>query len=95
MPANPTPHPPEPFPRQLDASSRHDSRDRLPSLAMPVHVIAGEHDVLVPVWKSREIAGLIPGARLTVVDGAPHGLTVEQAEVLAQWQSRTETADPE
>ena len=81
MLGNPNPQPPEAFARQLDASSRHDTRDRLPSLTMPVHVIGGEYDVLVPVWKSREIAGLIPGARLTVVDGAPHGLTVEQAEL--------------
>ena len=49
------------FARQLDASSRHDTRDRLASLSMPVHVIGGEHDILVPIWKSEEIAELIPG----------------------------------
>jgi len=27
---------------------------------MPVHVIGGERDILVPVWKSRELAELIP-----------------------------------
>ncbi len=34
---------------------------------MPTHVIGGERDILVPVWKSREIAALIPGAKLTVL----------------------------
>ena len=77
---NPHPQPPEAFARQLDASSRHDARDRLPSLTMPVHVIGGERDILVPVWKSKEIAELIPGAKLTVLEGAPHGLTMERAE---------------
>jgi pimeloyl-ACP methyl ester carboxylesterase len=77
---NPHPQPPEAFARQLDASSRHDARDRLGTLAMPTHVIGAEHDILVPVWKSREVAELIPGAKLTVLDGSPHGLNVERAE---------------
>jgi pimeloyl-ACP methyl ester carboxylesterase len=47
---------------------------------MPTHVIGGEHDLLVPVWKSRELAQLIPAARLTVLEGAAHGVNVERAE---------------
>ena len=47
---------------------------------MPVHVIGAEHDILVPVWKSRELAELIPGARLTVIAGAPHGANLERAD---------------
>jgi pimeloyl-ACP methyl ester carboxylesterase len=77
---NPHPQPPEAFARQLDASSRHDARGRLGTLGMPVHVIGAEYDILVPVWKWRELAELIPGARLSVLDGSPHGLNVERAE---------------
>ena len=77
---NPHPQPPEAFARQLAASSRHDTRDRLGSLAMPVHVIGAERDILVPVWKSTEIAYLIPRAELTVIERAPHGVNVEHAE---------------
>jgi 3-oxoadipate enol-lactonase len=77
---NPHPQPPEAFARQLAASSRHDARDRLGSLALPVHVIGCERDLLVPVWKSRELAELISGARLTVLEGAPHGACIEHAE---------------
>jgi pimeloyl-ACP methyl ester carboxylesterase len=80
MLSNPNPQDPEAFARQLAASSRHDTSARLGSLHMPVLVIGAEYDVLVPVWKAREVAGLIPGARLTVLEGAPHGLNVERAE---------------
>jgi pimeloyl-ACP methyl ester carboxylesterase len=77
---NPHPQPPDAFGRQLAACSRHDARERLGSLTMPTHVIGGEYDILVPVWKSREIAALIPDAKLTVLPEAPHGLSLERAE---------------
>ena len=77
---NPNPQPPEAFARQLRASAGHDTRDRLGSLSLPVHVIGAEHDILVPVWKSREVASLIPGAELTVIEGSPHGANLERAE---------------
>lgn len=77
---NPHFQPPDAFARQLAACSRHEARDRLGSLSMPVHVIGCERDILVPVWKSTEIASLIPGAQLTVIEGAPHGVNVERPE---------------
>ncbi len=80
MLGNPHPQKPEGFARQAEASGAHDARDRLPSLSMPVHVIGAEHDVLVPVWKSRELADLIPSSKLTVIEGAPHGVNVERPE---------------
>ena len=80
----PYPQPPDAFARQLDASSRHDTRDRLATLEIPTHVIGAEHDILVPVWKSRELAELIPGARLSVIEACPHGLNLERAEEFNQ-----------
>lgn len=77
---NPNPQPPEAFARQLAASSRHDARTRLGSLGMPVHVIGAEHDILIPVWKSVEVAELIPGAKLTVMERASHGMQLERAQ---------------
>ena len=47
---------------------------------MPTHVIGAEYDILVPIWKSRDIAGLIPAANLTVLAGSPHGANLERAE---------------
>jgi pimeloyl-ACP methyl ester carboxylesterase len=79
MLAEPHPQPPEAFARQLEASRRHDARDRLGSLAMPVHVIGGEYDILVPIWKQRELAALIPNAKLTEIERCPHGANIERA----------------
>jgi 3-oxoadipate enol-lactonase len=70
--------------RQLSASARYEARDRLAGLKMPVNVIAAEQDLLVPVWKSRELAQLIAGARLSVVPGAAHAINVERPDELAE-----------
>ncbi|MGI9080981.1 MAG: alpha/beta fold hydrolase [Thermoleophilaceae bacterium] len=77
---NPNPQSPEAFGRQLAASGRHEARGRLGSLTMPVHVIGAEHDILIPVWKSVEVAELIPGAKLSVIERAPHGMQLERAQ---------------
>lgn len=44
---NPHPQRVEGFRRQLQSMGRHEARQRLPGLWMPVHVIGGEHDILV------------------------------------------------
>jgi 3-oxoadipate enol-lactonase len=84
MQSNPHPQPPDAFARQLGAASRHDVRDHLGSLSMPAHVIGAGHDVLVPVWKSQELAELIPGAKLSVMERAPHGAQLERAQEFNQ-----------
>ncbi len=80
---NPYPQSNEAFRRQLGCMGRHEARGRLPALSLPVHVIGAEQDILVPVWKSREIAALVPGATLTVIEGAAHGLNFERADELS------------
>jgi pimeloyl-ACP methyl ester carboxylesterase len=82
MLANPNPQPAEAFMRQLEAGARHDTRDRLGQLAMPVQVIGAERDLMVPVWKSVELAELIPDAELTILEGRPHAVNIEGAEEL-------------
>lgn len=77
---NPFPQSSEAFARQVAASGRHETADRLGTLAMPVHVIGAEWDIFVPVWKSRELAASIPGATLTVLPEAPHGANIERAD---------------
>ncbi|MGI8946073.1 MAG: alpha/beta fold hydrolase [Thermoleophilaceae bacterium] len=77
---NPNPQSPEAFGRQLHASSGHEARDRLGSIELPVHVIGAEHDILIPVWKSVEVAELIEGAKLTIIERAPHGVQLERAQ---------------
>jgi pimeloyl-ACP methyl ester carboxylesterase len=80
MLANPHAQDADAFGRQLRATSRHEARERLGELRLPVHVIGAEHDVLLPVWKSRELAALIPSATLTVLEGAAHGVNVDGAD---------------
>jgi len=79
MLSNPNPQDTHGFVRQLDACGRHDVRDRLGELSMPVHVIGAGHDLMVPPWKSTELAERIPGAKLTMLEGAPHLVNIEDA----------------
>ena len=58
----------------------HEARDRLGGLEMPAHVIGAERDVMVPVWKSQELAGILGRARLTVLPRATHAANLERAE---------------
>jgi pimeloyl-ACP methyl ester carboxylesterase len=80
--ANPDPQPTEAFARQIAASGRHDARNRVARLAMPVHVIGAGRDMLVPVWKSRELAELVPGSKLTIFERSGHAVNLEAADEL-------------
>jgi pimeloyl-ACP methyl ester carboxylesterase len=78
--ANPNPQAPEAFVRQVNACATHNTLDRLGGLKMPTHVIGAARDTLVPVWKSEEIAAVMPEAKLSIVEGAAHGLQIESAQ---------------
>lgn len=58
--------------------ARIDSRPHLAALRCPLLVVCGEADRLTPPEHSREIAAAVPGARLEIVPGAGHLLTLEQ-----------------
>jgi pimeloyl-ACP methyl ester carboxylesterase len=65
------------FYRQLavrlgDRSYTDAMRDRYATIDIPVTVCWGEDDTWVPVERGRELAALIPGARLHVIPGAGH-----------------------
>lgn len=64
--------------RQMMAVVLHETRGRLPRLVVPTLVITGDADRLVPPANSRELARLIPGARLLVLPGAGHVFPVER-----------------
>lgn len=81
------------FARQQNAIiGRADSRPLLESVAVPTLVVVGEEDVVTPVAVAAEMAGLVPGARLTVVKGSGHLSTMEAAEEVAtameEWLTR-------
>lgn len=54
-----------------------DLTPHLGAIRCPVLVVAGGRDVMFPLDHSRAIAEAIPGARLEVLPGAPHGMVVE------------------
>lgn len=54
---------------------RTDFRPELARLAVPTLIVQGDRDVSAPIEiTGRPAAALIPGARLEVYEGAPHGL---------------------
>jgi pimeloyl-ACP methyl ester carboxylesterase len=72
--------------------ARADQRPQLPRVACPTLVLCGEADRLTPPEQSREIADAVPGARLEIVPGAGHMLTMEQPArvnaLLLSWLAR-------
>lgn len=69
---NPYPQSTEAFQRTARAILDHDTRDRLGAIAVPTLVLHGEEDVICPPRHSREIASLIPGAKLVGVPEQAH-----------------------
>jgi 3-oxoadipate enol-lactonase len=64
---------------QLDAAELHDVRARLGKVRIPTLAITGRRDILVPPELTEEIASLIPGAELTILDSA-HAIQFEEVE---------------
>ena len=59
---------------QLIALLGHDTRSALSLIRAPTLVIAGSADGLSPLHQARALASGIPGARLQILPGAPHGM---------------------
>jgi pimeloyl-ACP methyl ester carboxylesterase len=51
---------------------------RLAQLTLPVRILAGENDGLVPVAAARELAGALPRAALTVLPRCGHQIMLER-----------------
>ena len=69
---------------QLQACRAHDASARLHDLDMPVLVIHGTEDQLLPVANGRMIASLVPGARLEIFDDVGHLFFWERPERAAE-----------
>jgi 3-oxoadipate enol-lactonase len=61
-----------------------DLTPHLGDIRCPALIVAGERDLMFPLEQSRALAEAIPGARLEVVPGAPHGMVVENPDVTAR-----------
>ena len=58
---------------QWDASLRFDQRAGLPSIRVPMHVIAFNEDVQAPPQDGEELASLVPTAEYHLLHGMGHG----------------------
>ncbi len=70
---------------------RPDARTVLPSIRCPALILCGKQDAWSPVSQHEEIAALIPGSRLVLVDECGHMAPAEQPEAvtnaLREWIS--------
>ena len=57
-----------------------DLRPEMARIDLPTLVIHGDKDASNPLAAGRQVAALIAGARLSVYEGAPHGLFITHAE---------------
>ena len=58
-------------------AARADSRETLPTIAVPTLVLVGAEDVLTPPSEAVTMAAAIPGARLDVIPAAGHLANLE------------------
>jgi 3-oxoadipate enol-lactonase len=72
------------FQGQCDAALAHDTRDRLPALAVPTVVVHGALDQLSPLANGEELAKLIPGAELVVLQNVGHAVNIEAQRAVNQ-----------
>ncbi len=79
---------PEVFVRQ-NSLERRDGTDLLRSLTCPVLILCGEQDAITPVADHREMAALVPQAKLVIVPGSGHMTPLEQpglvTNALCEW----------
>jgi len=68
---------------QLIAAGRHDASKRVATLAMPVLVVVGDRDRLIPPESSEQLAARIPGAELITLSGCAHDFPTEAPEKVA------------
>lgn len=70
---------------------RHNLRDELPNLDIPVNLIWGKNDNITPLFVAEEFQRLLPNAQLNVIDECGHAAMMEQPdsfnEILEQFLS--------
>jgi len=66
--------------KTIAGTARYERSFELEKIAVPTHIVVGDEDRLTPPAMSRQMAERIPGARLTLIEGAGHLSNIEQPE---------------
>lgn len=70
------------FVRMLAAAGEHSAEDLLPSVNVPVLIIAGDRDSFTPPDLSRHMQETLPNAELVMLSGGTHVAPLEQHELV-------------
>jgi pimeloyl-ACP methyl ester carboxylesterase len=78
--------------QQQAIMARPDGRKDLPRIAVPTLVLCGREDQATPLHLHEEMAALIPGAELVIIEHCGHLSTIEQPgavnEAMRRWLTR-------
>jgi pimeloyl-ACP methyl ester carboxylesterase len=78
----------------LEALGRHDAREVVPTVTVPMSVITGDRDMLTPLPTARALVRAAPHARLIVLPGGTHYTPIEYpTEVCAELERLFAVAD--
>lgn len=72
------------FLRMLAAAGEHSAEDLLPTVDVPVLVIAGERDTFTPLFLAESMAKAMPKAELFVVKNGSHVAPLEQHALVGE-----------
>jgi 3-oxoadipate enol-lactonase len=75
---------PEVFQAACAALAELDLRPELGKVAVPALVLVGEHDEATPPPMSRELAALLPNARLKIIAGCAHVPQLQSPEIFLE-----------
>jgi pimeloyl-ACP methyl ester carboxylesterase len=84
------------FIAMLAEAGAHSADDVLPTIEVPVLVVAGDRDGFTPPERSRAMAAAIPGAELLIVEDGSHTAPIERPALVGEIAQRflTTRADP-
>ena len=66
----------------LSVLSNHSTEDHLRDIDAPTLIVAGENDTFTPLFRSSEMAEMIPKSRLVVVPGGTHVAPLELPDLV-------------
>ena len=67
--------------RQVIASAKHDTYERLQYIDCPVLILHGSNDLMIPSGNAHLMKRAMPQADIVILEGAGHGYNLEfQAE---------------